>query len=280
MKKYLLSLLLVTIFLSNPAPITAGNDLTVTCLSPNTNCSITPKNTPLFSEKNVKPGDNFYASLTIRNSTAATCSLYFEIEKTNRPVTTLDSVIKAQITKNNSSLYTNNLASIIGATAPIMFDKLPAATTNLYDWKLTMDPTAGNLFQANQLMFKLPLLFRCDKQPDANPTPVPIPSPRPIPNNTWWTLTITPNCTTTPNTVRWTISSHANFDVPFTWQVFGGYQKGIGIVPALSNVSLQIPKSTFIQLLIISWGNTYFGYSLNPGINCQSSNFNAFRFGL
>jgi hypothetical protein len=190
MTKYFPYLLTAFIFLLIPVSTSALTKLSVTCSYANNKCTISPPNTPLFSETDVKPGYNFYASLSIGNSTTGDCYIYLQATKDAKVTTNLDTVLLNKITRGNTLLFNQPLSGLFGATSPVYLDKIPSSSTYLYDWKMTMDPLAGNTFQANHLFFDLPITIKCDKQPCgcppacSGPTSSPRPTNRPLPTPT------------------------------------------------------------------------------------------------
>ncbi|RLC34997.1 hypothetical protein DRH14_01780 [Candidatus Shapirobacteria bacterium] len=182
-KKLSKLLLTIVLFFGISSPVLAGNDLVVNCTSSPSNCSVSPTNTPLFSEADVKPGFNFYQSLTVNITDLDEDYCDLTVTADNLIDTSnLASVLISQLSRDGILVKSFTISEL---SNPTFIETIPNNSSYVYQWKINMDENAGNQYQGQNLSFDIKLNFSCRAQPSSTPTPTPAPStPTPVVNPT------------------------------------------------------------------------------------------------
>ena len=250
-------------FLLFTTPVSAGNDLTVTCSEPQESdfCEVSPPNTPLFSETDAGPGSNFYQSITVNNTDPNDpCFLYLSAGENGDSI--LKEVLNNFIKRGSLSLYEKTMPELLTSPNPAFLEEIPAGSIYIYDWRVNIDENAGNDYQDRNLSFDISLTFQCGHEPEISPTPTPTPTP---------TLTPTPTPVINPpdgiilnelmpaptdNKEWFEIYNTNDFSVTLeNWQYDDLDAPGSGSVRDLSIDPINIPAFGFY---IIEAGGSYF----------------------
>lgn len=150
----------------------ADSNLTVNCylVEGSGDCSVSPKDTPLFEIGDMKPGYRFYRNLTVINeSLGDDCHFYLSSSENGDSI--LKSVLHNEISRGSSVVYQNTLASLFGEGA-VFIETIPAGETYDYQWLLEMAESADDDYQDKSLSFDFTLGFECGQEPEQSiPTP-------------------------------------------------------------------------------------------------------------
>lgn len=170
MKKFifLISLLLgLGVFLRSGS-IAHAVDLTVTC-NANGPCSISPSSAPLFNETNWAPGDFVTYTVTVVNQDPAqSCNLTLNTTENNSEEVPNTPNFASRLFSEISPYYSNTLQNQYLA-GNVSLGSIGAGATQIYNWKITFDPNAGNEFQNSITRFNFNLNFTCDVPPTSPP---------------------------------------------------------------------------------------------------------------
>jgi hypothetical protein len=154
----LISFFVVALFVAFAvaAPAHAGTDLTVNCPAIGT-CSITPPGTPLYNESGWVPGSSVIQRLRITNSAAQTGFAGIQVQNYSE-ILNLGQVISIEIRRGSAVgpvIYTASNLHIFRDDGYFTIDTLTSGQTQDYYFIATMDPAAGNEYQASQVKFDL-----------------------------------------------------------------------------------------------------------------------------
>jgi len=156
--------------------------LTVTCSA--TDCVSNPLNGKLFNETDMKPGYNAYGTVVATNTSGTDLTFAVEVTRYIDMDPALGDVFFISVKEIESGI---TIIGPITVTAwknmgYALLSSIPAGASRTYEFKVTMDPNAGNEYQNKQLVFDLGLGF--DATPGVLPTPTPTPTNTPIPTPT------------------------------------------------------------------------------------------------
>lgn len=192
----------IALLLAAPG-LAAAADLEVTCVASGggISCSSVPASGPLFDEDNVLPGDTVTRDLKVINEYSQSCAL--EVDTKDETVTTAnftdelftvikDTVDRFGVSDGAKAVSVKNLSDVFAA-GPIALGTLAANSVTDYQWVITFDPAAGNVWQGANTTFNFDAIFSCsegqvsgdgngdntDCCPGADPTVSPSPSPPP-----------------------------------------------------------------------------------------------------
>jgi hypothetical protein len=173
LKKFFLSFLVFVmlnsycLILNSPSLVWAV-DLSVTC--DGSSCNVTPGGqAALFSENNILPGQSFTRKITAVNNGPDNCNLLLDT-KNEIDVDNFTPVLFTVIKDGGSDLYgirdgtkassVKNLDDVFSA-GWISLGSVGVGGTRIYDWTITMNPLAGNEYQARETTFDFDINFSC-----------------------------------------------------------------------------------------------------------------------
>lgn len=165
--KKLFGLLIFTLGLFFTRPVFAGNDITITCNSGASECTISP-NLPIFNEANIYPGYTTSQNFYVDNNRNGTCNLTLKATS-NSESDLLSSKIFINITGTNNSNDLNIshylLQDLLDPLKPkLSLGHINKNQKNNYQWTITLDRSADNNFQNLISNFSVNFNFECQDE--------------------------------------------------------------------------------------------------------------------
>ncbi|NMC36475.1 hypothetical protein GYA49_05525 [Candidatus Beckwithbacteria bacterium] len=141
----------------------------------------------LFQELDVKPGDTYQKTISVKNTTGKDCQLTLLVRpKDATEPKSLDEVLFTVIRANGTDYFGNFLVSGWAGSDKTLADLLATERINLgtlsngqsrdYDWIVSIDSSVGNEYQQSSIKFDFDINFSCGN-PDHHHTPTPTPKP-------------------------------------------------------------------------------------------------------
>ncbi len=161
-----------------------AGDLTVTCPPSEGDgdwCTISPSPAPLFNETNWVPGDFATRTIEVINQDLEdSCNLTLNTIENNGEEVSNTPGFASMLFSDISPYFSDTLQNQFFA-GNVSLGTINPGVTQIYSWRMTFDPDAGNEFQSSQTTFNFSLAFSCDLP--SQPTPSPTLSPAGPPMN-------------------------------------------------------------------------------------------------
>lgn len=175
--KFLISFIIISLFISFLTSQVLAVDLTVTCS--NTDCVMSPSTgAALFEESDVKPGDNFPQTITVINNGDEDCSLVMGTANEDDP-DGLGNVLFTAINDGSNDLFgitvggrassDKNLWDLFAAGDVGLGTVAVGGGTNVYNWIVSIDTSVGNEYQGLAMVFDFDLYFACGESTEEPP---------------------------------------------------------------------------------------------------------------
>lgn len=147
-------------------PIFAGNDITITCNTGASECTVSP-NLPIFNEANIYPGYTTSQKFFVDNHRNGACNL--TLKATSNSESLLSSKIFIDIigTNNTNDLNISHylLNDLLDPSKPkLSLGHVNKNKQNSYQWTITLDKSADNNFQNLISSFNVDFNFECDDE--------------------------------------------------------------------------------------------------------------------
>jgi len=153
-------------------PFFAGNDITITCNSGTSECTISP-NLPIFNEANIYPGYTTSQKFYVDNNRNGTCNLTLKATS-NLGSDLLSQKIILNIigTNNDNDLNISNylLSDLLDPSKQnLSLGHVNKNKKNSYSWSVTLDRSADDNYQNLNSNFNVNFNFQCDEESVDNP---------------------------------------------------------------------------------------------------------------
>jgi len=147
-------------------PVFAGNDITITCNSGASECTVSPS-LPIFNEANIYPGYTAFQNFFVDNNRNGACNL--TLKATSNSESLLSSKIFIDIvgTNNSNDLNISHylLNDLLDSSKPkLSLGHVNKNKQNSYRWTITLDKSADNNFQNLISNFNVDFNFECDDE--------------------------------------------------------------------------------------------------------------------
>ncbi len=165
MKKILF--LLIISFGFFPSLVFAGNDITITCNSGDSECTVSP-NLPIFNEANIYPGYTTSQKFFVDNNRTGACNLTLKAVSADSNLDLLSQKIFLDITGTNNENDLNishyRLSDLLNSAQPsLSLGHVNKNKKNSYLWTILLDQSADNNYQNLSSRFDIKYQFECDE---------------------------------------------------------------------------------------------------------------------